>query len=112
MRRTQRPGGVLSGREALGTTAGEDAAHPEVLLRTDVQKAQTDTLPTALIYIIHTGQYKSAQEQAQTSLRPDEAQQDLTWQSNMECFSHKSSTGIILVISVFFCCIRGVDVDR
>lgn len=83
MRRTQRPGGVLSGREALGTTAGEDAAHPEVLLRTDVQKAQTDTLPTALIYITHTGQYKSAQEQAQTSLRPDEAQQDLAEQHGM-----------------------------
>lgn len=36
-RHTQGPGGVLSGREALGTTAGADAAHPEVLLRTSAK---------------------------------------------------------------------------
>lgn len=53
MRRTQRPGGVLSGREALGTTAGEDAAHPEVLLRTDVLKAQTDTPHASLLHYTH-----------------------------------------------------------
>lgn len=49
--RTQGPGGVLSGREALGTTAGADAAQPEVLLRTGAKG--TDRHPP------HTSHYSS-----------------------------------------------------
>lgn len=51
-RQTQGPGGVLSGREALGTTAGADAAHPEVLLRIDAKGTPSPRLP----FTVHTGQ--------------------------------------------------------
>lgn len=57
-RQTQGPGGVLSGREALGTTAGADAAHPEVLLRTGAKG--TDRHPPHTSHLQHTeDRYKS-----------------------------------------------------
>lgn len=80
-RQTQGPGGVLSGREALGTTAGADAAQPEVLLRTGAKG--TDRHPPHTSHYRTQDRYRSTPGQAQTSLRPDEARQDLAEQHGM-----------------------------